>query len=216
FASVHFPVYTRPRDGPLRKTMSSDRSLPATFDAVSPVHEWIERAFRAHYAELCAFVSGVVGSEDGAEDVVQDVFLSVWRAPDRWLAAGDALRPMLFVAVRNRALDMLRRRRVRERYVEQVALIGVPTPVGPEEVLAHRELERAFDAAVAGLSARLREIYLLHRMEGLTYREIAEQLGISVQTVEVQMGRALKRLRAQLGGVVEEGDQPPPRAGPGP
>jgi len=195
--------------------MSSDRSLPAPFDAVSPVHEWIERAFREHYAELCTFVAGLVGSEEGAEDVVQDVFLTIWRAPDRWLEAGDALRPMLFVAARNRALDVLRRRRVRERYVERVALRVVPGPAGPDEVLAQREIERAFDEAVAGLSARVREIYLLHRMEGLTYREIAERLGISVKTVEAQMGRALKALRARLGGMVEEGSRPPPRASPG-
>jgi len=196
--------------------MSSDRSQPAPLDAVSPVHVWIERVFREHYAELCTFVAGVIGSDDGAEDVVHDVFLSIWRAPDRWMEAGDALRPMLYVAVRNRALDVLRWRRVRERYVERMAHAVAPGPAGPDEVLAQREIERAFDAAVEGLSAREREIYLLHRMEGLTYREVAERLGISVKTVEVQMGRALKKLRAELAGLLEEEGLPPSRAGPAP
>lgn len=196
--------------------MSSDRSEPAPFDAASPVHEWIERVFRQHYAELCTFVAGLTGSVEGAEDVVHDVFLAIGRAPERWLEAGDALRPMLYVAARNRALDVLRWRRVRERYAERVALQAAAAPADPEEVLAQREIERAFDAAVAGLSARMREIYLLHRLEGLTYREIADRLGISVKTVEVQMGRALKKLREQLAVLVEDERRPPSRAGPAP
>lgn len=69
---------------------------------------------------------------------------------------------------------------------------------------------------MAGLSARMREIYLLHRLEGLTYREIADRLGISVKTVEVQMGRALKKLREQLAVLVEDERRPPSRAGPAP
>lgn len=148
--------------------------------------------------------------------MVHDVFLAIWRAPERWLEAGDALRPMLYVAARNRALDVLRWRRVRERYAERVALQAAAAPADPEEVLAQREIERAFDAAVAGLSARMREIYLLHRLEGLTYREIADRLGISVKTVEVQMGRALKKLREQLAVLVEDERRPPSRAGPAP
>jgi len=196
--------------------MSSDRSLPAPSDAVSSVHQWIERVFREHYADLCTFVAGLTKSPEAAEDVVHDLFLSIWRAPARWLEAGDGLRPMLFVAARNRALDYLRRHRVRERYVQRMAFVVGSGPAAPDEVLAQEEIERAFDAAVAGLSARVREIYLLHRMDGLTYREIAERLGISVKTVEVQMGRALKKLREQLAVLLEDERRPPSRASPAP
>jgi RNA polymerase sigma-70 factor (ECF subfamily) len=169
------------------------------------VREWLERVFREQYAELCTFVCTLVASRDAAEDIVQDLFYSIWRDPARWLDAGDALRPMLFVAARNRALDVLKQRRVRERYAEQTALLEAPhAGWAPDEAAAWREIERALDAAIAALPQGAREIFLLSRRDGLTYREIAERVGLSVKTVETQMGRALKKLRAQLGVMIED------------
>jgi RNA polymerase sigma-70 factor (ECF subfamily) len=186
--------------------MSADRFRRSVRGNESPVREWIERVFRDHYAALCTFVCGFVGSREVAEDIVQDLFCSIWQDSERWMAADDALRPMLFVAARNRALDVLKQRRVRERYAEQTALAAAPhAGWAPDEAAAWGEIESALDAAIAALPEGAREIFLLSRRDGLTYREIAERFGLSVKTVETQIRRALIKLRAQLGAMIEDG-----------
>lgn len=162
-----------------------------------PRREWLEEIFHEHYGELCSFVAGYL-SDDAAEDLVQDLFVAIWRDPARWLEAGDGLRPLLYVAARNRSLDALRYQRVRTRHAAQEIAEQAHVAPAAEATVARQEIQRALDAAVAALPARAREIFVLHREQGLTYREIASQLGISIKTVETQMSRSLKRLRHHL------------------
>jgi len=160
---------------------------------------WLEQLFREHYAPLCAFVYGYVASDDAAEDLVQDLFVAIWRRPERWRGAGDALRPLLYVAARNRAMDALKHQRVRERHATRALAEGADGAMpGADDLLASQQVQRALDAAVAALPERAREIYTLSREHGLTYRQIAERLDISVKTVETHMSRSLKRLRLDL------------------
>lgn len=166
---------------------------------VPPSQEWLEQVFREHYVELCAFVFGYVGSDDVAEDVVQDIFVSIWKDPARWNASGDKVRLLLYVAARNRALDYLRKRRVRERYGRQATRADLPNPFPAADVaFVQREILQALDTAIAALPESARRIFLLSREEGLTYREIADRLGVSVKTVETQMSRSLKKLRGSM------------------
>lgn len=167
-------------------------------ESASPDRVWLEQLFRDHHAELCSFVYGYTSSDDVAEDIVQDLFLSVWQDPERWVKA-RRVRVLLFVAARNRALDYLRHRRVRENHAERV-LAEDPNPSIPsaDDAFAHKEIQQAIDDAVSRLPERAREIFLMSRSDGLTYREIAERIGISIKTVETHMSRSLRRLREQL------------------
>jgi len=162
-------------------------------------YEWLERLFHAHYSDLCTLACSYVDSDDIAEDIVQDLFAAVWADPERWREDDDTIGVLLFVATRNRALDHLKSRRVRQRYATRTAAI-TPAVTGPTAVedLLHKEVQKAIDDAVATLPPSAREIFRLSRDEGLTYREIADRLGISVKTVENQMSRALKKLRERL------------------
>jgi RNA polymerase sigma-70 factor (ECF subfamily) len=174
------------------------KPTPSARAPASPGHEWLEEVFREHYVELCAFVFGYVASDDAAEDIVQDLFLAIWESPDRWKETGKSPRFLLYVAARNRALDYIKFRRVRERHAENVAETPAHTPATAVENLARQEVQQALDNAIASLPERAREIFLLSREEGLTYREIAERLELSIKTVETQMSRSLKRLRSEL------------------
>lgn len=175
------------------------RASKAPMAAVAARQEWLARLFRTHYAELCSLAYGYVASYDIAEDLVQDLFMAVWADPERWSEDDDAIAVLLYVATRHRALDHLKGRSVRERYAERTAAEepAYTQPTAPEALL-HHEVQQAVDDAIATLPEAARRIFRLSRDEGLTYREIADHLQISVKTVETQMSRALKKLRATL------------------
>ncbi len=161
-----------------------------------------ERLFTSHYDALCAFVYSYVRSREATEDLVQDLFASIWENRDRWLPGGS-IRQYLFTAARNRALTHLRHDVVVRRFENTVARDPVPLPdsrvAESADDLAHTaELTAAFEEAVRALPARRRRVLLL-RWEGqLTHAEIAQVLGISVKGVETQIGRAMRFIRERL------------------
>jgi RNA polymerase sigma-70 factor, ECF subfamily len=148
------------------------------------------------YADLCRFCYRITGSRAAAEDIVQDVFAAIWRRGTVF-DYGDPL-PYLYRAVRNRAISHQRQLRRHGGWLmswAQERAEHLAPAADPSEV---EDLARAIDAAVAALPARRRAIFALHRDQHLTYAEIAVALGISIKTVETQMGRALKALRERL------------------
>jgi len=161
--------------------------------------DWIVRLYEKHYAALCAFAYGYVASYDVAEDIVQDVMVSVWANPERWPEGSESTPLLLYTATRNRALNYLKGRRVRERYAERTnALAPSITRATAADEVVESEIRRAIDDAVASLPPSARQIFRLSREDGLTYREIADHLQLSIKTVETQMRRALKHLRERL------------------
>ena len=162
-----------------------------------------ETVFREHYAPLVRFAQAMLRSREASEDIVQDVLLNLWRQRES-LRVDDSQRAYLYRGVRNRALNSMRNDRVRREAVPFLARETPDTPTGEAEVL-ESELETAARAAIAELPPRCREIFELSRFKGLRYTEIAESLGISVKTVETQMGRALKSLRERLAPFLVQG-----------
>ncbi len=155
-----------------------------------------EGAFKTYYDDLCRFGLRLVGSREAAEEIVQDVFFDLWQHRERIHVRG-ALRPYLYGAVRNKALHHLRRRRLELRLFRQAVLEPATAAVSDLEV-EHRELRQALRKALAAMPERRRTIFELSRHRRLSYAEIAAVLGISINTVQTQMGRALKYLRKRL------------------
>jgi RNA polymerase sigma-70 factor (ECF subfamily) len=165
--------------------------------------EWIERLrqgdeaafeslFRAFAPGLCAFVARYVDSQAVAEEIVQDLFLTIWRRRAD-LVVEQSVATYLFTAARNRAVNHLRHERVARRWEGSiVGRIESPGASAESELLEMLDLQDGIER----LPARCRLIFTLSRQQGMTYAQIAESLGLSVKTVEVQMGRALRALRA--------------------
>jgi RNA polymerase sigma-70 factor (ECF subfamily) len=152
--------------------------------------------FRQWYAPLVAMTSALLRDRGPAEEVVQDVMLELWRRRDS-LTLEQSLRAYLFQASRNRALNYIRRQRVEARGESTIAA-GMPTPASADAEARESELNIAIQQAIAGLPDRCREVFELSRINGLKYSEIATELGISVKTVEAQMGKALRVMREKL------------------
>jgi len=153
---------------------------------------------RTHYGRLCNFAMRLVRSRETAEDIVQDVFDRVWQRRDQF-DIHDPL-PYLYQAVRNRAIMHARRRQVFEHWWEGAARdVEARGPDAAAQV-ERADLAQAVRTAVGALPDRCRLIFTMSREQDLSYAEIARLLGISVKTVETQMGRALKSLRTRLAG----------------
>jgi len=159
-----------------------------------------ETIFRSRYQALVGFGARYTGSVATAEEVVQEVFLSLWRQRAA-MPPGDKLGAYLYRAVHNRALNLVRHERViRTRNAE---FVEQPLSAAADESMLREEAERFVQAAVDRLPERCRLIFILSREQKLTYAEIAEVAGVSIKTVETQMGRALRSLRRALAGLRE-------------
>ena len=184
------------------RTDAADRALldrlrrgdEAAFDAI----------FRARYALLVGVAERMLRDRAVAEEVVQEVLLNLWRRRES-LAPDEALGPYLVRATRNRALNHLRHLGIERRDAAYAAGPAEAPAAGAQRAVAS-ELAEAVAAAVAELPPRCREVFTLSRARGLSYAEIAEALGISVKTVEAQMGRALRALRERLAPWLPGGD----------
>jgi RNA polymerase sigma-70 factor, ECF subfamily len=157
-----------------------------------------EAIYRAYWPSLVRFARRIGGlSIEDAKELVQDVFLSVWRAHARWTVRGD-LRSYLFGAVRHRArAPMLRRRRVAEPPPEDSDRGPTVDNSGPHRPVV-RELEAAIAAIIDAMPERCREVYLLRHVDGLDAHDVAAALGLSLVTVNRHHARALHLLARGL------------------
>jgi RNA polymerase sigma-70 factor, ECF subfamily len=153
-----------------------------------------------HYGALQRCARAYLREDAEAEDVVQSVLERTWRGAHTWNDP-DHLLSYVFRAVTNESLNRLKRRRRRslvEARIETDFERADDALTPPDASLQLSQLEFAFERSVTRLPDARRRIFELHRYGGLTYREIAERLGISIKTVETQMGRALKMLYEDL------------------
>jgi RNA polymerase sigma-70 factor (ECF subfamily) len=152
--------------------------------------------FREWYPSLVRSAESIVRSRAVAEELVQDVMLELWRRREA-LAKESSPQAYLFQSTRNRALNHIRHERV-ERKSEPELMRQTEMSASAPSQLVEEEIEVALKAAVSELPDRCREVFELSRTHGLKYAEIATVLGISIKTVEAQMGKALRSLRVKL------------------
>lgn len=164
-----------------------------------------DTVFRTWYAPLVRVADGLLRERAIAEEIVQDVLLELWRRRTT-LAAEGSPEAYLFRSTRNRALNHLRHVSVQRRGEPQiVGEIGHQRSADAD--LVEAEIDVALRCAVDELPPRCREVFELSRVRGLRYAEIAETLGISIKTVEAQMGKALRTLRTRLAPWLPSGEK---------
>lgn len=170
--------------------------------------QWIERVkkgdkdafeeiYRCYYPQLGPFLMRYVNSDDVAEDIIHNVFYKVWDNRER-LRADGTLKAYLFKAVRNQALNHLSRNKDDMSIQFSETNTQADLDNNPEMILELREFREAYLCAVEKLPEKRRNIFLMHREDQLTYREISEVLNISIKTVETQISRSMKFLIDKL------------------
>lgn len=156
----------------------------------------LESLFAKYFAPLCRFTDSFVGNQMTAEELVADIFLSMW-TKRKELVIHTSVRAYLFAAARNTALNHLRGNTkgkivyLHEQPVEPGFVDGV------DAGLEYYELLEQVEGFIDKMPKKRQQIFRMHKLEGLKYHEIADRLSISVHTVQNQMLEA-KRFMSQF------------------
>jgi RNA polymerase sigma factor (sigma-70 family) len=158
-----------------------------------------------HGAPLEKYLARKLDSPEDAAEVAQETYLRLHRLEQ--LENLDNARAYLFQMATNLAVDQLRRRTLHHRYLnteKNQANEGENTDinadgVSPEKILVAREKLAAINTALDELPFKVKQAFLLHRRSGMSYSSIAEQMQVSVSSVEKYILQALKHCRKKLG-----------------
>lgn len=161
-----------------------------------------QRALKAlydHYSnKLLQLAYAIVRSKEVAEEVVEDVFIQVWRRRDR-IGSVENFSFYLYVMAKNMSRSYLRKySRKRHLDLEEVAQPYYRIDITPEDLMITRETLMRINNAINELPSQCRLIFKLVKEDGLKYREVAELLQLTQKTVENQMGIALKKIHSTL------------------
>ena len=156
-----------------------------------------EQLFRVQYAPLCGYARKYIDDPDQSEEVVQEVFVNLWQKRDS-IEVTSTIESYLFRSVRNTCLNILKHFKVREKHKDGITTSYDNSSNQADNRVLELELMNQIEELISGLPPERQKVFKLSRFEGMKYKEIAEELGISVKTVEAQMGKALKYLRENL------------------
>lgn len=158
----------------------------------------LESAFQKYGGAVKAMANRVLRNETLAEDVLQEVFISFWKAPDKYDFNRGTLRTFLVTLAHRRAVDTVRSEQARFKREEKV-----PEDVGPsiDEEVWTRALSDSVRKALEGLSDGEREAITLAYFGGLSYVEVAEKLGAPEGTVKSRIRSGMRKLSVSLAGV---------------
>jgi RNA polymerase sigma-70 factor (family 1) len=151
------------------------------------------------YRKLCQFAYSLVRSKETAEEIVEDVFIRIW-SNRHSITAIDNLTVYLYVAVKNKALNILSKK-AHELVTAPFDFLEIDIPSqnsDPQDLLINNEIMHRMHKAVNDLPPRCKMIFKLVREDGLKYKEVAQILNISVNTIDAQMAIAVKRICKSL------------------
>ncbi len=162
------------------------------------------RAYHRFYSPLCVIATRYTGTAEIAEEIVQETFLKLWESRKKINIRGS-LHSYLSSAVRNSSINHLKHQLVERKYSSKKSMqlrkavfyLQVSQEDG-SSILISEEMENSLQDALSSLPDKCREIFLLHREEGLKYSEIAQKLNISQNTVQRQISIALEKLREKI------------------
>ena len=156
--------------------------------------------FHTYAEQLFFYAMGFVNNREEARDIVQGTFITLWEQRGKIQCTG-AIYPYLLRLVKNACLNYQVHEKVKERYLLEKRM----TEEEGEEVQADEEEEFEVQYArlrkvVDGLPEKCREIFILGCVDGLSYKEVSEKMGVSVNTVKTQIKLAYRKLKLELGG----------------
>lgn len=162
------------------------------------VEDLFEQVFKSHFKSLHSYACTIMREPLMAEEIVQNIFVKLWEKKED-ITIRENISVYLYRAVHNESINYLRHLKVRSAYQSYAMRQNIQNErEKPAEKVVLGELEKKLEQALRELPEQCRTIFQLSRFEDLKYREIADRMGLSVKTIENQMGKALKILRLKL------------------
>lgn len=159
-----------------------------------------ETLFRRHYRQIFLFARTMLGSSEDAEEAAQDVLLKIYRAADTF-KPGMPFAPWMYRIASNHCKNILRQRQAKDKHIAEVEPdddIVPNSPQTPLEIYAKEDIREHVGQAVASLGGRYREVFYLRYMAGMSYKEIADALSLTLSAVETRVLRGKSILREKL------------------
>ncbi|MEN6453196.1 MAG: RNA polymerase sigma-70 factor [Prolixibacteraceae bacterium] len=154
--------------------------------------------YKKYSRRLYGFVFRYVKQEADAEEIVQEVFMKIWQSRDK-INIYSSFESFLFTVAHNATVNLLKKRATEQKYVDHVkSLQHIDESYELTYEIHYKELKQKFQGLLSELSPRQKEIFQLSREEGLSHKEIAEKLGISVHTVKSHLGTILSFFKSKL------------------
>jgi RNA polymerase sigma-70 factor, ECF subfamily len=157
----------------------------------------IDLLFQGYYNYLCNVVNRVINDADYAEDIVQEIFMDIWRKREE-INIEISLRAYLRRAAVNRSLNHIRKQKMKFEEAENSVSELASNDNDSQIVMERDELEKRIHDCIENLPPKCKIVFAMSRFENMSYQEIATSLEISVKTVENQISKALKILRSTV------------------
>jgi RNA polymerase sigma-70 factor, ECF subfamily len=151
----------------------------------------LKTLFERYYSVLCRFACKFVKNSHFAEEAVSDVFLNVWLKRQH-SEIKTSLKMYLYTAVRNQSFNYLKKNKIRLEGIDIVDKENIISDLNADKIIVSEESKDALDVFLRQLPEKRRIIFSMNRIDGLSYKEIAEILSISIHTVQNQMVAAVK------------------------
>ena len=152
---------------------------------------------------------GIIGEKEAAEEIVSDFFLKLWEEREL-IHITVSLQAYLYKGISNNCLKYLEHLKVLRKYHDHACYIAENQDLftahddnNPLSMLISQETVAEIERAIDALPAQCKEVFLLTRMDGLSYQETADKLGVSINTVRTQITRAMTKLRESLGKLIK-------------
>jgi RNA polymerase sigma-70 factor, ECF subfamily len=158
--------------------------------------EAFQTLFLKYYSAMCRFANQLLNDRELAEEIAQDMFVKIWEKR-ALLNIETSVQHYFFRSVRNHCLNHIQHEKIKKQYANKI-MESAHQEINTEQYYLEIDLVKRIEKSIASLPPKRMEIFRLSREQGLKYKEIADKLGISVKTVEAQMGLALKYLREDL------------------
>jgi RNA polymerase sigma-70 factor (ECF subfamily) len=171
---------------------------------MDPVFSKFNDIYSSYYHKSFVYVKSYVHDEMAAEDIVTDSLIQVWEEMKKRVV--DPVAPFLFTILKNRSIDYLRREKlkqkthdnVREILAREMDIRLLSLEVSDPKIIFSDEINEILEKTLVSLLEKTRKIFIMSRLSGKTYKEIAEELNISIKGVEYHIANALKTLRLSL------------------